>query len=98
MAYDKDMQEDKEGVFDAIDNLKFALTIYAAMVDGMKVNKERMRNVLETDFSNATDMADYLAKKVFLSGKLMLLSVKPFITASKRASSCNNFPCRSSRI
>ena len=63
MAYDKDMQEDKEGVFDAIDNLKFALTIYAAMVDGMKVNKERMRNVLETDFSNATDMADYLAKK-----------------------------------
>lgn len=63
MAYDKDMQEDKEGVFDAIDNLKFALTIYASMIDKMTVNGDRMRDVLETDFSNATDMADYLAKK-----------------------------------
>ena len=63
LAYDKDMQEDKEGVFDAIDNLKFALTIYAAMIDKMTVNKEHMRSVLESDFSNATDMADYLAKK-----------------------------------
>lgn len=63
MAYDKDMQEDKEGVFDAIDNLKFALTIYAAMIDKMTVNDKHMREVLESDFSNATDMADYLAKK-----------------------------------
>lgn len=63
MAYDKDMQEDKEGLFDAIDNLKFALTIYAAMIDKMTVNSQHMRNVLESDFSNATDMADYLAKK-----------------------------------
>ncbi len=63
MAYDKDMQEDKEGLFDAIDNLKFALTIYAAMIDKMSVNGKRMRSVLEEDFSNATDMADYLAKK-----------------------------------
>lgn len=63
MAYDKDMQEDKEGVFDAIDNLKFALTIYAAMIDKMTVNGKHMRDVLEKDFSNATDMADYLAKK-----------------------------------
>ena len=57
------MQEDKEGVFDAIDNLKFALTIYAAMIDKMTVHGEHMREVLESDFSNATDMADYLAKK-----------------------------------
>jgi argininosuccinate lyase len=63
MAYDKDMQEDKEGVFDAIDNLKFALTIYAAMIDKMTVHKDHMRAVLESDFSNATDMADYLAKR-----------------------------------
>ena len=63
MAYDKDMQEDKEGVFDAIDNLKFALTIYASMIDKMTVNGKRMREVLEEDFSNATDMADYLVKK-----------------------------------
>lgn len=63
MAYDKDMQEDKEGIFDAIDNLKFALTIYASMIDKMTVNGKHMRDVLEHDFSNATDMADYLAKK-----------------------------------
>lgn len=63
MAYDKDMQEDKEGLFDAVDNLKFALTIYAAMIDKMTVNGKHMRDVLESDFSNATDMADYLAKK-----------------------------------
>ena len=63
MAYDKDMQEDKEGLFDAVDNLKFALTIYAAMIDKMTVNSGQMRSVLESDFSNATDMADYLAKK-----------------------------------
>ncbi len=63
MAYDKDMQEDKEGLFDAVDNLKFALTIYADMISKMTVKGERMRAVLESDFSNATDMADYLAKK-----------------------------------
>jgi argininosuccinate lyase len=63
MAYDKDMQEDKEGLFDVIDTLKFALTIYTAMIDCMKVNDRHMREVLESDFSNATDMADYLAKK-----------------------------------
>ena len=63
MAYDKDMQEDKEGLFDTIDNLKFALIIYAAMISKMSVNGKRMRDVLESDFSNATDMADYLAKK-----------------------------------
>jgi argininosuccinate lyase len=63
MAYDKDMQEDKEGLFDAIDTLKFALAIYTAMINGMKVNDRHMREVLESDFSNATDMADYLAKK-----------------------------------
>lgn len=50
MAYDKDMQEDKEGLFDAVDNLKFALTIYAAMIDKMTVNGQHMRDVLESDF------------------------------------------------
>lgn len=63
LAYDKDMQEDKEGVFDAIDTLYFALDIYAGMVNTMTVNGKHTREVLEHDFSNATDMADYLAKK-----------------------------------
>lgn len=63
LAYDKDMQEDKEGVFDAIDTLYFALDIYAGMISTMTVNGKHTREVLEHDFSNATDMADYLAKK-----------------------------------
>lgn len=63
LAYDKDMQEDKEGVFDALDTLYFALDIYAGMISTMTVNGDHTRKVLESDFSNATDMADYLAKK-----------------------------------
>lgn len=63
LAYDKDMQEDKEGVFDTMDTLYFALDIYAGMINTMTVNGKHTREVLEHDFSNATDMADYLAKK-----------------------------------
>lgn len=63
LAYDKDMQEDKEGVFDAIDTLGFCLDMYAGMIRTMTVNGDHTRAVLESDFSNATDMADYLAKK-----------------------------------
>ncbi len=63
LAYDKDMQEDKEGVFDAIDTLGFCLDMYAGMIRTMTVNGDHTRAVLENDFSNATDMADYLAKK-----------------------------------
>lgn len=63
LAYDKDMQEDKEGVFDALDTLYFALDIYAGMISTMTVNGDHTRQVLESDFSNATDMADYLANK-----------------------------------
>lgn len=63
LAYNKDLQEDKEGLFDTIDTVKFSLTVYAAMLRGMKVNSGVMRQALKTDFSNATDMADYLVKK-----------------------------------
>lgn len=63
LTYNKDMQEDKEGLFDAIDTVTFALSINAAMLRGMTVHGQRMHDVLQDDFSNATDMADYLAKK-----------------------------------
>ena len=63
LTYNKDMQEDKEGLFDTIDTLKFSLSVYAAMLKGMKVNAARMRQVLDDDYSNATDMADYLVRK-----------------------------------
>ncbi len=63
LAYNKDLQEDKEGLFDTIDTVKFSLAVYAQMMRGMKVNKDNMRKAVSEDFSNATDLADYLVKK-----------------------------------
>ena len=63
LAYNKDLQEDKEGIFDAIDTVKFSLAVYARLIRGMKVRAEVMRRAVEEDFSNATDLADYLVKK-----------------------------------
>ena len=63
LAYNKDLQEDKQGVFDALDTVKFSLAVFAQIVAGMKVRRENMRRAVEEDFSNATDLADYLVKK-----------------------------------
>ena len=63
LAYNKDLQEDKEGVFDALDTIKFSLAVAAQIIAGMKVRKDNMRRAVEEDFSNATDLADYLVKK-----------------------------------
>lgn len=63
LAYNKDFQEDKEGLFDTIDTVKFSISVYAAMLEGLKVNTNNMRAAVSNDFSNATDMADYLVKK-----------------------------------
>ena len=63
LAYNKDLQEDKEGIFDAIDTVKFSLEVYTQLVRGMKVKKDVMRRAVAEDFSNATDLADYLVKK-----------------------------------
>jgi argininosuccinate lyase len=63
LAYNKDLQEDKEGLFDTIDTVKFSLAVYAQMIRAMKVNKDVMFKAVSDDFSNATDLADYLVKK-----------------------------------
>lgn len=63
LAYNKDLQEDKEGLFDAIDTVKFSLTVYKDMLLTMTVNKEKMAEAVHKDFSNATDLADYLVRK-----------------------------------
>ncbi len=63
LAYNKDMQEDKEGVFDAIDTVKQCLTVIAPMLETMTVKKENMAKAGEKGFINATDCADYLTKK-----------------------------------
>ncbi|MDF2645144.1 MAG: argininosuccinate lyase [Paenibacillus sp.] len=63
LAYNKDMQEDKEGMFDTVRTLQGALQLFAPMVATMKVNSDRMRQAVNQDFSNATDIADYLVNK-----------------------------------
>ena len=63
LAYNKDMQEDKEAIFDAVDTLKQCLSIFTPMLQTIKVNKENMRNAAAKGFINATDLADYLVKK-----------------------------------
>ena len=63
LAYNKDMQEDKESVFDGIETVQKCLDIFAPMLSTMKVKKENMREAAGKGFINATDLADYLTKK-----------------------------------
>lgn len=62
LAYNKDMQEDKEAVFDAVDTVKKSLTIIAPTIETMTINKKKMRKEASKGFTNATDAADYLTK------------------------------------
>ena len=63
LAYNKDMQEDKEAIFDAVDTVKMCLTAFTPMIETMTVLKENMRNAAAKGFINATDCADYLVGK-----------------------------------
>jgi argininosuccinate lyase len=63
LAYNKDMQEDKEPLFDTIDTVKGSLRIFADMIREMRINSERMRAAAGGGYSTATDVADYLVRK-----------------------------------
>ena len=63
LAYNKDMQEDKEAMFDSVDTVKLCLDIFAPMVQTMRAIPENMYNAAGRGFINATDLADYLVKK-----------------------------------
>ena len=63
LAYNKDMQEDKEGIFDACDTVKMCLDVFCGMIKGMTAHTDNMRKAAEKGFINATDLADYLVKK-----------------------------------
>lgn len=63
LAYNKDMQEDKEGVFDAVDTVKMCLKVFIGMIDTFKALPENMLKAAQKGFINATDLADYLVKK-----------------------------------
>ncbi len=62
LAYNKDMQEDKEALFDAIDTVKLCLPVFTDMFKTMRVNKDKMKEAAAKGFINATDCADYLVK------------------------------------
>ncbi|MFY9198295.1 MAG: argininosuccinate lyase [Acutalibacteraceae bacterium] len=63
LAYNKDMQEDKEAIFDAFDTVKMCLTAFTPMIETMKVNGDNMRKAAAGGFINATDCADFLVSK-----------------------------------
>ena len=83
LAYNKDMQEDKEPVFDAIDTVEMCLPVFTAMLDTLTVLPKNMRNAASGGFINATDCADYLTKKgmpfreaYMIVGRLVNLCIK----------------------
>ncbi len=63
LAYNKDMQEDKESIFDACDTVKMCLKVFAPMIETMSVRADNMKKAASEGFINATDLADYLVKK-----------------------------------
>jgi len=83
LAYNKDMQEDKESVFDACDTVTMCLQVFAGMVQTMTANEENMMRAAQKGFINATDLADYLVKKGLpfrsaykISGQLVALCIQ----------------------
>jgi len=83
LAYNKDMQEDKEGLFDAIHTLKGSLRIFEGMIDTMTINVDHLKQTVHNDFSNATELADYLVNKGVpfrsaheIVGKLVLWAIQ----------------------
>ena len=63
LAYNKDMQEDKEAVFDAVDTVLLCLAAMTVMIQGLQANPDAMRQAAQQGFINATDLADYLVRK-----------------------------------
>lgn len=83
LAYNKDMQEDKEGLFDTVDTVKKCLLVFTPMLKSITINKEKMLEAAKGGFTNATDLADYLVKKGLpfrdaheVSGKLVAYCLK----------------------
>lgn len=83
LAYNKDMQEDKEGMFDTVITVKGSLKIFNGMIETMKVHTNVMKEAVYNDFSNATELADYLAAKGIpfreaheIVGKLVLFCIQ----------------------
>ncbi|WP_345244287.1 argininosuccinate lyase [Pontibacillus salipaludis] len=83
LTYNKDMQEDKEGMFDTVETLEKSLSVLAPMIESMTVRSEHMYESVKQDYSNATDLADYLVTKGMafrkaheVTGKIVLTAIQ----------------------
>lgn len=83
LAYNKDMQEDKEAIFDAVDTVKACVDIFTGMIKSITFNKDRMYQASEEGYTNATDLADYLVRKGvafreshLVSGQIVKFAIK----------------------
>lgn len=83
LAYNKDLQEDKEGMFDTVKTIQTSLHIMSGMIETMQVKEDHMKQTVQKDFSNATEIADYLANKGLpfrqaheIVGRLVLLCIE----------------------
>ncbi len=84
LAYNKDLQEDKEGLFDSVETVKVILELYPEMLKTMTVNKEVMKKAAATGFLNATELADYLADKGIPFRKAHQIVGEAVLFASKK--------------
>jgi len=82
LAYNKDLQEDKEGLFDTVNTLKNTLAIFIPMLETIQVNSENMYHAASNDYSNATQLANYLVSKGipfrqahFFTGKIVICAI-----------------------
>ena len=91
LTYNKDLQEDKEGFFDAIDTLKFTLAVYSDMVKTMTVNVDRMREAVSRIFPMQLIWQITLCAKACLSAWHMKLSANAWLTPLLKASFCRKF-------
>ncbi|MCL2773496.1 MAG: argininosuccinate lyase [Oscillospiraceae bacterium] len=87
LAYNKDMQEDKEAIFDALENTKLSLDTFTGMLRTLKVNRDSMKKATSKGFLNATDCADYLVKKGLpfrdaykITGQLVAMCIEKNLT------------------
>ena len=90
LAYNKDMQEDKEGTFDSVETVEISLTILNEVIKTMQVNREKMEEACKVGHLSATDLADYLVEKCgvpfreahFITGRAVALAEKKGVDLS----------------
>jgi argininosuccinate lyase len=92
LAYNRDMQEDKEQVFDAADTVTASLAVFTAMLGGMDVHRDRMRRAAEDGFITATDLADYLVRKGLPFRQAHEVVGRAVLLAAKRGCGLGDIP------